>query len=101
MSLLPSNFLPDTFGANLIGTMLSCMSFGILLAVAWTYFSRLPKDRWAYKILATLMVIISTTDTVISQSQASPRLVSVGATDARLAWRRLQLHLQGPDPQLQ
>jgi hypothetical protein len=68
MSLLPPNFVPDTWGANLVGTMLSCTSYGVLLAVAWTYFSRFPNDRWAYRILAVFMLLIGTADTVISQS---------------------------------
>lgn len=79
MSLLPGDFVPNTWGANLVGTMLSCMSFGVLCTVGWTYFSRFPNDRWAYKILAVLVVTLSTVDTVISTSPPRPRLLASAA----------------------
>ncbi len=66
MSLLPANFVPDTWGANLVGTLLSCASYGVLLAGGWNYFSRFSNDRWAYRLLATFMLLIGTADTVIS-----------------------------------
>ena len=97
MSLLPENFVPDTWGANLVGTMLSCTSYGVLLAVAWSYFSRFPSDRWAYRLLAVLMLLIGTADTIISKPfPVGPRQRPV----ADPAASRLPLHLHGPNYEL-
>jgi len=67
MSLLPANFMSATWGANFVGTLLSCVSYGVLVAVAWTYFSRFMHDRWAFKALAVFMLVIGTADTAISK----------------------------------
>ncbi|GAA5971614.1 hypothetical protein JCM11641_000661 [Rhodosporidiobolus odoratus] len=46
-----------------IATYISCVSCGLVYALAATYFSRFPRDRWAYKLLVVYFVINNTLDT--------------------------------------
>ncbi len=102
MSLLPANFTSATWGANFVGTLLSCVSWGVLVAVGWNYFSRFPNDRWVYKGLAGFMLVVGTADTAISKSGRLAR--SNTARAARLTAappvRRLPLHVRRPDQPL-
>ncbi|KAE9384289.1 hypothetical protein BT96DRAFT_1008231 [Gymnopus androsaceus JB14] len=53
-----------SLGAVVVGNYLSELTMGIVLAVAWTYFSKFPTDLWWFKAIVILCVILCIADTV-------------------------------------
>lgn len=92
MSLLPADFIAYTYGANLVSTCLSCVSWEILVALGWQYFSRFPEDRWVYKGLAAFMLVAGTADTAISELSA----ISDNGGDSRKALTQPREHRRLP-----
>ncbi|KAE9384283.1 hypothetical protein BT96DRAFT_661301 [Gymnopus androsaceus JB14] len=53
-----------SLGAVVVGNYLSELTMGIVLAVAWTYFSKFPADPWWFKTIVILCVTLCIGDTV-------------------------------------
>ncbi|KAE9393621.1 hypothetical protein BT96DRAFT_216048 [Gymnopus androsaceus JB14] len=51
-------------GAIVVSNYLSYLTMGIVLSATWTYFSKFPADRWWFKALVFLCVILCTCDTI-------------------------------------
>ncbi|KAE9395505.1 hypothetical protein BT96DRAFT_997624 [Gymnopus androsaceus JB14] len=53
-----------SLGAVVVGNNLSELTMGIVLAVAWSYFSKFPADPWWFKAIVILCVILCIGGTV-------------------------------------
>ncbi|KIY65256.1 hypothetical protein CYLTODRAFT_68340 [Cylindrobasidium torrendii FP15055 ss-10] len=62
LSLPKGVTLDNTLGAVLVGFAAACCVYGILLAQMYTYFARYPLDRWFYKLLVGLILVLVTAD---------------------------------------
>ncbi|KAG7086323.1 hypothetical protein E1B28_002286 [Marasmius oreades] len=52
----------NTLGAVLVGFAVACTIYGILLSQVFSYFSSYPLDRWVYKFLVLLILVMETSD---------------------------------------
>ncbi|GAA6054018.1 hypothetical protein JCM3770_002420 [Rhodotorula araucariae] len=50
----------------LVGTLASNVLYGIVVCLAYHYFSQFPKDRLAFKLLVAYLMVVATVDTVLN-----------------------------------
>ncbi|GAA6030712.1 hypothetical protein JCM8097_006284 [Rhodosporidiobolus ruineniae] len=75
----------DILSPTVIASFLSCCSYGIVLSLAFIYWTRFPSDRLPFKLLVGFLTLTATADTAVQSHWAYRYAVLSFAQPAKLA----------------